>query len=80
MHTFAGGTDFRAIDVRCDDHSLLVTLNDGRTIVRPLSAFPRLLAASPLARQHWVLLNDGEGIHWPEADEDLHVATLARTG
>lgn len=78
MHTSAGGGVPRAADVRCDDQALRVTLTDGRTIVRPVRDFPRLLGASQAARDHWVLLGGGEGIHWPEVDEDLHVGALTR--
>ena len=42
----------------------------------PLSWFPRLDAAAPEALQRWELLGDGEGIHWPDADEDLSMAGL----
>ena len=42
----------------------------------PLTWFPRLLAANPSARANWQLLGDGDGIHWPDADEDLSVAGL----
>jgi hypothetical protein len=55
---------------------LRVGLADGRFISVPLAWFPRLLTASPEARSHWELLGDGEGIHWPDADEDLSVAGL----
>ena len=29
-------------------------------------------------RENWELLGDGEGIHWPELDEDISVAGLLR--
>lgn len=66
----------RARGVRIDDEALVVELTDGRTICVPIDWFPRLANASPAARQAWVLLGDGEGIHWPDADEDLSVAGL----
>ena len=55
---------------------LRVDLTDGRQITVPLSWFPRLEAASPRAQANWQLLADGEGIHWPDADEDLSAAGL----
>jgi len=58
------------------DDELTVGLADGRAITVPLVWFPRLLRASAAARMNWELLGDGEGIHWPEADEDLSVAGL----
>ena len=58
------------------DDELRVDLADGRRIIVPLAWFPRLMAADATARGDWQLLGDGEGIHWPAADEDLSVAGL----
>ena len=58
------------------DDELTVHLADGRAITVPLVWFPRLLHATAAARSNWELLGDGEGIHWPEADEDLSVEGL----
>jgi hypothetical protein len=62
--------------VEVDEHELRVDLADGRRIIVPLAWFPRLVGASAAARSKWQLLGDGEGIHWPDADEDLSVAGL----
>jgi hypothetical protein len=62
--------------VALDDDELRVDLADGRRIVVPLTWFPRLMAANAAARANWQLLGDGEGIHWPDADEDLSVDGL----
>ena len=64
----------RAVEVTETD--LTVDLADGRRLQVPLAWFPRLLAASPAARARWELLGDGDGIHWPDADEDLSVEGL----
>ena len=58
------------------DDELTVGLADGRSITVPLVWFPRLLRASATARSNWQILGDGEGIHWPDADEDLSVQGL----
>lgn len=58
------------------DDELTVGLADGRAITVPLVWFPRLLRASAASRGNWELLGDGDGIHWPEADEDLSVEGL----
>jgi hypothetical protein len=58
------------------DDALTVHLADGRAITAPLVWFPRLLQATAAARNKWELLGDGEGIHWPDADEDLSVEGL----
>jgi Protein of unknown function (DUF2442) len=67
-----------ATHVELTDDELIVTLMDGRAVSAPLVWFPRLLNASAEQRQHWQLLGGGEGIHWPELDEDLSVAGLLR--
>lgn len=38
--------------------------------------FPRLSHASKSALNHWELLGEGEGIHWPDIDEDISVEKL----
>jgi hypothetical protein len=58
------------------EDELTVGLADGRAITVPLVWFPRLLRATPASRSRWELLGDGEGIHWPDADEDLSVEGL----
>lgn len=62
-----------ARNVEVTQHELRVELADGRRLAVPLEWFPRLLNASEEERQRWELLGDGDGIHWPEADEDLSV-------
>ncbi len=57
---------------------MTVTLVDGRRLTVPLVWFPRLTDASPEQLCKFELLGDGEGIHWPELDEDLSVAGLLR--
>lgn len=70
--------DPRAHDVQIEHDGLVVDLVDGRCVSVPLTWFPRLLHATPEQRQKWELLGDGEGIHWPDIDEDLSVARLLR--
>ncbi len=78
MSTLAVQTNPRAVDVEITDDELKVTLADGRVVSVPLTWFPRLLHATSSQRQRLELLGDGEGIHWPEVDEDLSVAGLLR--
>jgi len=67
-----------AQDVRVTEDELEVSLTDGRRIAVPLVWYPRLLHASAAQRGNWQLLGDGEGIHWPDVDEDLSVEGLLR--
>ena len=68
----------KAREVSISDDELTVSLTDGRKISVPLVWFPRLLHATVDQRRNFELLGDGEGIHWPEIDEDLSVAGLLR--
>lgn len=65
-----------ATRVVVDDVSLTVELVDGRTVSVPLLWFPRLVDATPAERDNWRLIGRGEGIHWPDLDEDISVAGL----
>ena len=76
MNTLAIEMHPQAHSVTCNDISLIVDLTDGRTISAPLIWFPLLANASAAELKNWVLLGDGEGIHWPDLDEDLSVAGL----
>ena len=58
-------------DVVVSDDSLMVDLVDGRTVSVPLAWYPRLLHGRPEERNNWRLIGQGEGIHWPDLDEDL---------
>jgi hypothetical protein len=76
MSTLAVELHPQAHNVKCTDIAIFVDLLDGRTISAPLVWFPRLLQANKEQLENWELLGDGEGIHWPELDEDLSVAGL----
>jgi len=65
-----------ARDVRVTAGSLTVLLVDGRELFVRVEAFPRLARGTPAQLAHWKLIGDGEGIHWPELDEDISVAGL----
>jgi hypothetical protein len=70
--------DERVLDVRFDEHSLIVDLMDGRTISAPLAWFPRLLNTTFEQRTTWEKCDGGYGVHWPEVDEHLSIEGLLR--
>jgi hypothetical protein len=72
--------DASAVDVTVTDDRLLVVLADGRELAAPFAWFPRLLEAGSAQRQNWRPIGRGHGIHWPEIDEDISVASLLRAG
>lgn len=76
MSTLKLETNPLATSVVVDDQALRVTIDDGRELSVPLNWFPRLQKASAEARNNWRLIGIGEGIHWPEIDEDISVLGL----
>jgi len=76
MSTLAVELHPQALSIKCTEESLIVELVDGRTISAPLIWFPRLAKAKKEELDNWVLLGDGEGIHWPDIDEDLSINGL----
>ena len=70
--------DPRVSVVIVSEDELRAELLDGRTITVPLAWFPRLLDATQKQRDNWRIIGDGDGIHWPDIDEDLSVAGLLR--
>jgi len=62
-----------AQNISVTEDSLVLELDDGRTISAPLAWFPRLLDGTTEERNNWRLIGKGEGIHWPDLDEDISV-------
>jgi len=62
--------------VSVTEDTLIVDLIDGRSVSVPLSWFPRLVHGTAEGRKNWRLIGRGEGIHWPDLDEDISVADL----
>ena len=58
------------------EDTLVVDLVDGRSVSVPLSWFPRLVHGTHEERKKWRLIGRGEGIHWPDLDEDISIANL----
>jgi len=76
MSTLTLESEPLAVDVAVDEKTLRVSLDDGRELAVPVAWFPRLRDASPADRANWRLIGIGEGIHWPEIDEDISVLGL----
>jgi hypothetical protein len=67
-----------ATSVTFNSDEMVVALADGRRLAVPLAWFPRLAKATQSQLVRYELLGDGEGIHWPDLDEDLSVQGLLR--
>lgn len=66
----------RAVSVSVKGGRLRVELTDGREVSAPLAWFPRLAGATEKQRAKWRFIGGGSGIHWPDIDEDVSVASL----
>ncbi len=62
--------------VTVTEDSLAVDLVDGRTVSVPLAWYPRLLHGQSQERNNWRLIGQGEGIHWPDLDEDISAENI----
>jgi hypothetical protein len=69
MGTFELSNDPIAVDVEVTDSAIW-------ELSVPVEWFPRLFDATPEQRRNWRLIGRGEGIHWPDVDEDISVIGL----
>ena len=63
-------------DIRVTDDEIIAQLADGRVISVPLAWSWRLSEATPAQRENWRLIGTGQGVHWPDIDEDLSAEGL----
>jgi len=61
----------QGIEVSGDE--ITARLSDGRTISVPLSWSWRLSDATPEQRANFEILGAGQGVRWPDVDEDISV-------
>jgi hypothetical protein len=61
----------RIREVTVSDDAITAHLVDGRTVSVPLSWSWRLSDATSEQRQKFEILGSGQGIRWPELDEDI---------
>ena len=62
--------------ISVSEDTLTAELSDGRTISVPLTWYPRLIHATTKERNNWKLIGGGQGIHWPDLDEDISIESL----
>jgi hypothetical protein len=58
-------------DVQVTDEEITAHLVDGRTISVPLAWSWRLSEATPEQRANFEIIGSGQGVHWPDVDEDI---------
>ena len=70
----------RVRDLHITDDSLAVDLSDGRTINCPLSVVSATFERNTEQRSRSKISGAGDGIHWPDVDEDLSTEGLLGGG
>jgi hypothetical protein len=66
----------RILSVEVSDDAITAQLADGRAISVPLAWSWRLSEATPEQRQHFEIIGAGQGVHWPDVDEDISAAGM----
>ncbi len=66
----------KATEIRVTDDTLVMDLADGRSVSAPLVWFPRLANGTQPERNNYRLIGGGEGVHWPDLDEDISVENV----
>ncbi len=61
----------RIVSIEVSDESISAELADGRTVSVPLAWSWRLSNATTKQRKNFEIIGTGEGIHWPDIDEDI---------
>jgi len=69
----AVSTEPRIQHVRVTADEIVARLADGRVISVPLAWSWRLSDATPRQRARFRLIGSGQGVHWPDVDEDISV-------
>lgn len=73
MNTVVNIVEPRLLNAEVTEDEIIAHLMDGRTISVPLIWSWRLTEATKEQRQNFEILGDGQGIHWPDIDEDISV-------
>ncbi len=66
----------RIIGLKVTNEKIIAQLADGRTVSVPLAWSWRLSEASPKQRNNFEIMGSGQGVHWPDIDEDLSAAGM----
>lgn len=61
----------RIAAIEVTEDSITAQLADGRTISVPLAWSWRLSDATAEQRDNFQIIGTGEGVHWPDIDEDI---------
>jgi hypothetical protein len=66
-----GSSEPRISELKVTNESIIAQLADGRTVSVPLAWSWRLSEATPAQRNNFEIMGNGQGVHWPDVDEDI---------
>jgi hypothetical protein len=66
-----GSSEPRIVELKVTNESITAQLADGRTVSVPLAWSWRLSEATPAQRNNFEIMGNGQGVHWPDVDEDI---------
>lgn len=67
----AANSEPRIVSLEVSDDTITAQLADGRTVSVPLTWSWRLANATKSQRNRFEIMGAGEGVHWPDLDEDI---------
>ncbi|MCL5236659.1 MAG: DUF2442 domain-containing protein [Nitrospirae bacterium] len=71
MNTVVKLQEVKIKNINITEDTITAYLVDGRVISVPLAWSWRLSEATPEQRAKYEIIGDGQGIHWPDIDEDI---------
>ncbi len=71
MSTAVRLQEVRIKDISVTEDTITAYLVDGRVISVPLAWSWRLSEATLKQRANYEIIGDGQGVHWPDIDEDI---------
>ena len=66
-------SDPRIVGMEVTKDAIIARLADGRMVSVPLAWSWRLTNATMAQRKRFEIIGDGEGVHWPDVDEDISI-------
>jgi hypothetical protein len=75
---YEDGIRIKELDIHQDMDMILIILNTGRILQEKISKYPLLRNATDTELNHYELIGNGTGVHWPELDEDLSLKGFLR--
>lgn len=76
MNTLTISKSHNAINLSFSKDKMIVYFEDGRELAVPLEWFASLRNATEQDLNNWRFIGNGEGIRWPDLDEDILVENL----